>query len=106
VLILNKLNEQKEKEGEILLSFTRKGTFVTLNLNTIMETNQIGENAGIVWRMLESKGNLTFEDLRTETKLDMPELFTAIGWLAREGKISFMKDKGVTSVRLYQERYY
>lgn len=71
-----------------------------------MDKVQIGENAGIVWRKLESKGCLTFEELQSETGLDLPAVFAAVGWLAREDKISFMKEKGITSVSLYQERYY
>ena len=71
-----------------------------------MDKNLIGENAGIVWRVLESKGSLSFEALQEETELDPPEFFAAIGWLAREDKISFDKENGITSVRLYQERYY
>jgi hypothetical protein len=71
-----------------------------------MDKAQIGENAGIVWRTLESKGSLSIEELQAETKLDQLQLFTAIGWLAREDKISFNKENGITSVRLYQERYY
>lgn len=71
-----------------------------------MEARQIGENAGILWRKLESKGSLNFEELATETGLDAAAVFAAIGWLAREGKISFTKENDVTTVRLYQERYY
>jgi len=56
--------------------------------------------------VLESKGSLSFEALQEETELDLPEFFAAIGWLAREDKISFDKENGITSVRLYQERYY
>ena len=71
-----------------------------------MDIVQIGENAGIVWRTLENKGSLSFEELQAETKLDQLQLFSAIGWLAREDKNSFNKENGITSVRLYQERYY
>ena len=59
-----------------------------------------------MWRTLENKGSLSFEELQAETKLDQLQLFSAIGWLAREDKISFNKENGITSVRLYQERYY
>ena len=68
-----------------------------------MDKVQIGENAGIVWRTLENKGS---EELQAETNLDQLQLFTAIGWLAREDKISFNKENDIISVRLYQERYY
>ena len=71
-----------------------------------MDKAQIGENAGIVWRTLESKGSLSFEELQTETNLDLLQEFTAVGWLAREDKISFNKENGITSVRIYQEKYY
>ena len=71
-----------------------------------MEKAKIGENAGIIWRILESKGGLSFEELVTETGLDSTEILTAIGWLAREDKICYNKQNGVTSVRLFQEIYY
>ena len=71
-----------------------------------MDKGKIGESAGIVWRTLENKGKLTFEQLQAETGLDQAAVFTAIGWLAREDKISFNKENGITSVRLYQETYY
>lgn len=67
---------------------------------------QIGENAGVIWRKLESKGKLNIEELQEETGLDLVEMLTALGWLARENKISISKDKGVTSISLYQETYY
>ena len=67
---------------------------------------QIGENAGVIWRKLESKGKLNLEELQEETGLDLVEMLTALGWLARENKISVSKDKGVTSISLYQETYY
>jgi len=71
-----------------------------------MEKSIIGENAGIVWRTLEKKGSLSYEQLQAETELDITAMFAAIGWLAREDKISFNKENGITSVCLYQERYY
>jgi len=70
------------------------------------EASQIGELAGIVWRTLESKGKLNLEELQAITGLDLIEVVAGIGWLAREGKISFSKENGVTSIQLYQERYY
>ena len=71
-----------------------------------MLTAQIGEDAGIVWRALEGKGSMNTEELQEVTNLDTIAVCAAIGWLAREGEISFTKENGVTTVRLYQERYY
>ena len=71
-----------------------------------MDKSKIGENAGIIWRALEKKGTLGFEELQSETGLDLTSMLTAIGWLARENKISLNKENGVTSIGLYQEMYY
>ncbi len=71
-----------------------------------MEKTMIGEHAGIVWRALSEKGGLSFEQLQAATNLDSADVLTAIGWLARENKISFTKSNGITSVQIYQEKYY
>jgi len=49
---------------------------------------QIGETAGAVWRLLDANGPMTVSKLVKE--LDAPRDLTmqAIGWLAREDKIS------------------
>jgi hypothetical protein len=49
--------------------------------------DEFGWNAGKVWKILNTKGPLKEEALRQTTKLNGDELWTAIGWLAREGKI-------------------
>ena len=54
-----------------------------------MNKEQIGTLAGIVWRALNEKGPLSFEDLQRETLLDSESVCAAIGWLAREDKICF-----------------
>ena len=71
-----------------------------------MQASQIGEFAGILWHKLESGGKMNLEQLQNETGMDLPETFAAIGWLARENKISFTNEDGVTKVSLYQEHYY
>ena len=53
-----------------------------------MEINNIGANAGIVWNALNANGKLTEAKLKKETGLASAEFFTALGWLAREGKVS------------------
>ena len=49
---------------------------------------------------------MNLETLQEITGIDSTALCAAIGWLAREGKVSFNKENGVTTIRLYQERYY
>jgi len=50
--------------------------------------------------------NLSLEQLQSETELQTPSFYAAIGWLARENKISFANENNIIIVRLYQERYY
>ena len=71
-----------------------------------MNKEQIGILAGIVWRALNEKGPLSFEDLQRETLLDSESVCAAIGWLARENKIELDEQNGITSFYVYQERYY
>ena len=48
----------------------------------------IGTNAGLVWRALCKAGRMSVKELKKETKLRADkELFAAIGWLAKEGKL-------------------
>lgn len=54
---------------------------------------QIGEAAGKVWQALSDKGVMPKSQLQRVTNLP-PDLFNqAIGWLAREGKLTFEKGK-------------
>ena len=49
---------------------------------------KIGFNAGLIWGAL-SNGAQGLKALKKATKLKNEELFLALGWLAREGKVSF-----------------
>jgi Winged helix-turn-helix domain (DUF2582) len=49
--------------------------------------DEFGWNAGKVWNILSTKGPLKEEALLQTTNLSEDELWTAIGWLARENKI-------------------
>jgi hypothetical protein len=53
-----------------------------------MITSKIGENAGLIWNALQG-GALTLKALKKATKLKNDELYLALGWLARENKVSF-----------------
>mgnify|MGYP003565806260 CR=1 FL=1 len=54
-------------------------------------TTRFGENAGKLWIILNQNGCLTKDNILEVTKLSEKEFFSAIGWLAREDKVS--KDK-------------
>lgn len=65
----------------------------------------IGENAGIVWRTLHGN-TMSWEELLKNTSLKPLELASAIGWLAREGKIYIYPHNGILYFEVYQEHYY
>ena len=71
-----------------------------------MEKDQIGSFAGIVWRTLNDKGRLSFEELMHATHLSNDVIWMAIGWLAREGKIEFDGQNGISVYYIYHEHYY
>ena len=60
-----------------------------------MITTKIGENAGLIWNALQG-GALTLKALKKVTKLKNDELYLALGWLAREGKVSFTEGEDLT----------
>ena len=60
-----------------------------------MITTKIGENAGLIWNALQD-GALTFKALKKATKLKNDELYLALGWLAREGNVSFTEGEDLT----------
>jgi len=69
------------------LSGTVPDENVNLNRLVIMEINNIGNNAGILWNVLNANGKMTETKLKKESGLASAEFYTALGWLAREGKL-------------------
>ncbi len=57
-----------------------------------MNTEIIGTNAGTVWVALNNADALGLKQLKKITKLKDKEVYAALGWLAREGKISIDTD--------------
>lgn len=53
-----------------------------------MNKETIGTNAGLVWSALSSGEKLTLKGLKKVTKLKDKELYAALGWLAREDKVT------------------
>ena len=48
---------------------------------------KIGENAGLVWNSLQN-GAQEIKAIKKATKLKNEDLYMALGWLAREGKLN------------------
>lgn len=55
---------------------------------------QIGINAGKVWTILDENGRLNVKVIKKAAKLTDKDLYAALGWLAREGKVALdIEDK-------------
>ena len=52
-----------------------------------MNIDTIDTNAGSVWNALNEADALGMKQIKKITKLKDKELYAALGWLAREGKI-------------------
>ena len=49
----------------------------------------IGNNAGLVWNALSANNGLNIKALKKATKISKEkDLYAALGWLGREGKIA------------------
>ena len=66
----------------------------------MMENTRIGLNAGKVWRILNEKGELSMFELCRELGLTFEEVAVAIGWLARENKLSFREKDNMLFVKI------
>lgn len=64
-----------------------------------MVKSTIGLNAGLVWKALE-QGQSGVKSIKKATKLTEKNLYLALGWLAREGKISFEESENDLLVSL------
>jgi len=55
----------------------------------------IGTNAGLVWNVLNEGGKMNVKDVKKATKIKADkDLYAALGWLAKEGKLSFEEVEG------------
>lgn len=57
-----------------------------------MDVEKIGTDAGTVWVALNATDALGIKQLKKVTKLKDKEVFAALGWLAREGKVNINPD--------------
>ena len=65
-----------------------------------MVTDEIGHMAGKVWRTLSSEGEMSVAALKKAIGAKDVIADWAIGWLAREGKVAFRREKNVLRIRL------
>ncbi len=58
-----------------------------------MNMEIIGNNAGLIWNALNENKSMNFKDLKKATKLKEKEVYCALGWLGREGKIAIAEEE-------------
>lgn len=70
-----------------------------------MNLETIGSWAGLIWNALNEADVLGTKQIKKITKLKEKEIAYGLGWLAREGKITFEEsdDEKEVLVRLVQE---
>ena len=60
----------------------------TYKLGDTNLTTEIGKNAGRVWDILTKSSEIDISTIARQTKIPKYDCYTAIGWLAREGKVT------------------
>ncbi|MDR0537083.1 MAG: winged helix-turn-helix domain-containing protein [Tannerellaceae bacterium] len=56
---------------------------------------QIGTTAGLVWKTLSDGGRMNVKEVKKAAKIKTEkELYAALGWLAKEGKLAFEEAEG------------
>lgn len=74
-----------------------------------MQKSVIGTNAGTIWQFLSKRGVLSLRELGELTKFKSNHLMLALGWLAKENKISLTQREEGTYVELMyncSDQYY
>ena len=51
-------------------------------------TSEIGTNAGKIWQILGRNNEIDINAISRITKIEKMDCYSALGWLAREGKIT------------------
>ena len=50
-------------------------------------TNEIGVNAGKIWKFLDSQGQANISSITKKTDIKLRDVYSALGWLSHEDKI-------------------
>jgi Winged helix-turn-helix domain (DUF2582) len=90
-----RLNDEAFQAGLGWLARENKISLVddVFKLDVTNLTKEIGPQAGRLWRILDIWGMADFVSLRRLSDLSDSEVYRALGWLAREGKI-LVDDEG------------
>lgn len=69
----------------------------------MIDTQTIGETAGVVWQYLKERGRTTLTTLERGINSPTEAVLMAVGWLAREGKLELSQEKRTVYIRLIEE---
>jgi hypothetical protein len=72
-------------------------------VSVICDVGNIGEAAGVVWHLLDDKGPLSIAQIVKQSGEPKDLVMLALGWLAREDKITIDNDSRNRTVALKQE---
>jgi hypothetical protein len=90
---LLKLTKMKEEDFYSGIGWLAKENKISKDVNDCFKldaTNlesEIGTYAGKIWKILDIWGDADFTTIKRLSDLDDDEVYSAIGWLARENKI-------------------
>lgn len=62
--------------------------------------DNVGMTAGKVYKKLDVKGQMSLTRLKREVGGNDTMVTMAVGWLAREGKLNFAKERNVLKIEL------
>ncbi|MEO0143197.1 MAG: winged helix-turn-helix domain-containing protein [candidate division WOR-3 bacterium] len=62
--------------------------------------NEIGLAAGDIWKKLNEEGEMVITRLKRKTGLPINMFYLGLGWLAREDKLIFRREKRTIYVSL------
>ncbi len=65
-----------------------------------MITNEIGLNAGIIWKALFEEGEQPVKSLIKKLQMTSSDFYMAVGWLSREGKLYHYEKDGAMVICL------
>ena len=69
-----------------------------------MMTHEIGHTAGKVWKTLHTEGEMSIAALKKAMGVKDSSVDWAIGWLAREDKVTFRKEKNILFIALKHQK--
>jgi hypothetical protein len=86
---VTKISEPSTEQATLDFGEPISSTAVAVAEIKTLSNESIGEAAGAVWVCLDSNGPQTLAKLKKAVDVPADTVLTAVGWLAREGKLKF-----------------